>query len=236
MSSANQKQTAQGGTYSYSYYRSAPRSTPSVRPADKPGSFKRALFTVVLVAAVLAGGYLYANHTPKHVKGAPTSKAVTPIKKAKQTTPSATPAAVNYCQENSLSQLILVSISKRHLWACAGTQQMFETPVVTGDTQYADTTTPPGTYHIYGKETDLVLTGSSSLGSWHDPVSYWMPFLDNQYGAYGFHDATWRSDSAFGNTDPSSSGASNGCVELPLASAKWLYDWSQVGTTVTIES
>jgi lipoprotein-anchoring transpeptidase ErfK/SrfK len=96
--------------------------------------------------------------------------------------------------------------------------------------------TPTGTYHIYAKQTDTTLTGSDSTGSWNDYVYYWMPFLDNQYGTYGFHDATWRPANAFGNVDPYSSKGSHGCVELPLATSKWLYNWSAVGTTVTINS
>lgn len=96
--------------------------------------------------------------------------------------------------------------------------------------------TPTGTYHIYSKQTDVTLSGSDTTGSWNDPVSYWMPYLYNSYGTYGFHDATWRPDSAFGNISPYSSDGSHGCVELPLATAKWLYDWSYVGTTLTIES
>jgi lipoprotein-anchoring transpeptidase ErfK/SrfK len=63
-----------------------------------------------------------------------------------------------------------------------------------------------------------------------------MPFLDNQYGTYGFHDATWRKASEFGNISPTSQEASHGCIELPLASQKWLYNWAPVGTTVTVES
>lgn len=49
---------------------------------------------------------------------------------------------------------------------------------------------PICSYHVYGKQKDTVLTGSDASGSWNDPVSYWMPFLNNQYGTYGFHDAT----------------------------------------------
>jgi lipoprotein-anchoring transpeptidase ErfK/SrfK len=68
-----------------------------------------------------------------------------------------------------------------------------------------------------------------------------MPFLDNGYGEYGFHDATWRTAAQFGNvniyspyTDPVH--GSHGCVELPLATAAWLYGWDHVGTTVTVEA
>src|SRR5262249_11057641 len=137
---------------------------------------------------------------------------------------------------NTASKLILVSISQRHMWACSGTSVAYNSAVVTGMEQLAADLTPTGTYHIYGKSTNLYLKGSDSTGSWNDYVNYWMPFLHNQYGSYGFHDATWRPDSAFGNIDPNSNQASHGCVETPLAAAKWLYNWAPVGTTVTIES
>ncbi|HET8991478.1 MAG TPA: L,D-transpeptidase family protein [Candidatus Saccharimonadales bacterium] len=144
------------------------------------------------------------------------------------------PIANTNCTPNNLSQLVIVSISARHLWVCNGPNLAYDTAVVTGDEQYADTLTPLGTYHIYAKETNRTLTGSDENGSWNDFVNYWMPFLYNQYGAYGFHDATWRDPTAFGNIDPNSSTASNGCVELPLAAAKWIYNWAVVGTTVSI--
>ncbi len=144
-------------------------------------------------------------------------------------------AAANVsCSTNSLSQLIIVSISSRHLWACNGSTTAYDSAVVTGDLQHLDTLTPIGTYHIYAKETNKTLTGSDENGTWNDFVNYWMPFLYNRYGAYGFHDATWRDPSAFGNIDPNSANASNGCVELPLATAQWLYNWASVGTTVNI--
>jgi lipoprotein-anchoring transpeptidase ErfK/SrfK len=63
-----------------------------------------------------------------------------------------------------------------------------------------------------------------------------MPFLQNKHGTYGFHDATWRNNSDFGNIDPNSKDASHGCVELPLNASHWLYEWAPVGTTVTIKN
>jgi lipoprotein-anchoring transpeptidase ErfK/SrfK len=133
-----------------------------------------------------------------------------------------------------LSQLIKVSISQRHLWACQYSSVLYDSPVITGIAYLAADTTPTGTYHIYAKETDVTLTGSDSTGSWSDPVSYWMPFLNNKYGTYGFHDATWRAPTDFGNISPDSANASHGCVELPLATAAWLFNWSRIGTTLTI--
>ncbi|MHB1864565.1 MAG: L,D-transpeptidase [Candidatus Saccharimonadales bacterium] len=140
------------------------------------------------------------------------------------------------CSGNDLNQLILVSISQRHLWACEYTTVAYSSPVVTGMSFLAADLTPTGTYHIDSKQTNIHLIGHDSTGSWNDFVYYWMQFLVNQYGAYGFHDATWRPANAFGNISPDSTNASHGCVELPLATAQWLYNWSQIGTTVTIES
>ncbi len=138
------------------------------------------------------------------------------------------------CLGNTISNLILVSISAQHLWACSGSNQVYDTPVVTGDENYASDVTPVGTYKIYAKEANVTLTGSDASGSWTDPVKYWMPFLTNQYGAYGLHDAPWRTPDQFGNISPNSLNASHGCVELPDAAAAWLYNWATIGTTVTV--
>jgi lipoprotein-anchoring transpeptidase ErfK/SrfK len=112
----------------------------------------------------------------------------------------------------------------------------YDSAVITGMENLPADLTPVGIYHIYAKYTDRHLIGSDSTGSWDDFVYYWMPWLHNQYGNYGFHDATWRAPGDFGTIDPYSSQASHGCVELPLATAKWVYDWAVIGTTVTIES
>ena len=157
-------------------------------------------------------------------------------KQIASSTTSSTSSANSPCSSNTLNQLILVSISQRHLWACDSSNVAYDSSVITGMSFLAADLTPTGTYHIYAKETDTHLIGHDSTGSWNDYVYYWMPFLDNQYGQYGFHDATWRQPTDFGNISPDSSNASHGCVECPLATAKWLYNWSVVGTTVTIES
>ncbi|HSW85388.1 MAG TPA: L,D-transpeptidase family protein [Candidatus Saccharimonadales bacterium] len=140
------------------------------------------------------------------------------------------------CSPNAINQFIIVSISQRHLWACNSYNLLYESAVVTGMQNLPADLTPTGTYKIASKQTNLFLNGSDSTGSWHQHVNYWMPFLTNQYGVYGFHDATWRSDSDFGNIDPNSSDASHGCVELPLTAAKWLYGWAAKGATVNINS
>jgi len=193
----------------------------------------------LLVALVVIVGLVAVNKLPSRadrsaVSHASSSTAAASTSSPKKSSAVASSSSTTACAGNTLDQLIIVSISKQHLWACNGASSVYDSPVVTGQENLAADLTPTGTYHIYAKQTDLYLNGQDSTGAWHDYVYYWEPFLSNQYGQYGFHDATWRPSSAFGNINPYSSDGSHGCVEMPLAAAKWLYDWSYVGTTVTI--
>jgi len=219
-----------GNFVGYNYYHSkrseqAELINQTRKPLNRTRKLSIVLVGLILIFTAIA---LKANNTAEKYISIPVSKTTPAV--------SGTAVATNSCSSNKLSQEILVSLSQRHLWACNYQKILFSSPVVTGDSQYADTVTPAGTYQIYAKETGITLTGSDQISSWNDYVNYWMPFLDNSYGAYGLHDATWRANNEFGNIDPSSSNASHGCVELPLATAKWLYNWVNVGTTVQINS
>jgi lipoprotein-anchoring transpeptidase ErfK/SrfK len=236
--SSLESKTVRSDLMRYSFYASG-------RPPLKPGPklknkrHKGRFMLPLLVILILGGGATYA-FKPSHPVAQQTVKAPS-VAAAKQapvtkTAPAIAAAPTNYCAGNTLNHFVKVSISQRHLWACQASDEVYDSAVVTGIEYLAADRTPVGTYHVYAKYTNTVLRGSDSTGSWDDPVSYWMPFLDNQYGQYGLHDATWRSPSAFGNIDPNSADASHGCVELPLATAKWLYDWAPIGTTVTVQS
>lgn len=225
-----------GSLIGYSYYHSDRRpmsaaatarpARPALRLQVQPKLWLWALAAVLVLAVLIVGPLLRgASNLLKPSNSSPAAPAIT-----------ASSQATNHCAGNKLGQLVLVNIGQRHLWACHGGKTLYDSPVITGIEFYDSTMTPPGTYNISAKQTNLTLTGSDITGNWSDPVKYWLPFLTNPYGTYGFHDATWRPNSAFGNTNPASKNASHGCVELPLSTAKWLYDWAQVGTTVTIES
>jgi hypothetical protein len=197
---------------------------------------------IIVIFAVPTYAYLHSGYdkltttkivTPNIVE----KKAnVTPV--TSNTTPTATisTAQSSGCTGNTISQVLITSISQRHLWACDGTTMLYQSAVVTGDMNVVADATPVGTFHIYAKYTDQHLIGSDSRGSWDDFVNYWMPFLDNEYGVFGLHDATWRAPTDFGNISPYSDNSSHGCIELPLTTAAWIYNWSSVGTTVVIES
>ena len=193
------------------------------------------LVLALIIAAV--GVFVYRHDQGNN----PASAVVTKSSKEAAQVVRQQVAPTNYCAGNTLSQEVIVSISKQHMWDCDGGTTAYDNPVVTGMEMYAADLTPTGTYHIYGRQTDQTLAGHDSTGSWSDPVSYWLPFLDNKYGTYGFHDATWRADSDFGtininNPYTAASHGSHGCVEMSLASAKWLYNWAPVGTAVVIQS
>ncbi|HEY5152676.1 MAG TPA: L,D-transpeptidase family protein, partial [Candidatus Saccharimonadales bacterium] len=127
------------------------------------------------------------------------------------------------CSNNTGSQLVVVSIGQQHMWACDGYNQVYDTAITSG-AYLAGTPTPTGTWHIYAKQTNVVLRGPT----WSDPVSYWLPF----YSDYGFHDSSWQT---FPYGDPAyAADGSHGCVHLPLAAMAWLYGWAHIGTTVTI--
>ena len=237
--SLNNKTVRPGSFKGYSYYHSDRHNLKKVTKKPAKHRFRKLSYLIILVTLTGIAVY-YSSHlqttSAKTASIASTTPTLLPTKAAAKKSVAIAAIPVNQCAGNILDKIVVVSISKRQLWACQLSTPVFNSEVITGMSMYPDTITPTGTYHVYEKETDVTLTGTSSAGSWSDPVSYWMPFLDNQYGQYGFHDATWRSNSDFGNIDPSSSQASHGCVELPLATAKWLYDWVQVGTTVKINS
>ena len=163
------------------------------------------------VAAVLP------SHTPTPI---PTS---TPTPVAVVPSCVGTPAGVKH---------IYVSISEQSLSACVGPVLFTSTAVTTGASGLTNVhdATPVGTWRIYSKVQNTVLTGRDAHGSWRDPVAYWMPF----YGAYGFHDASWQTF-PFGSPLYTTQG-SHGCVHVPVAELGALFNWAPTGTLVTIQS
>ena len=76
-------------------------------------------------------------------------------------------------------------------------------------------------YPMTYKQRNATLKGEN----YSTPVSYWMPFN----GGIGLHDAYWRS--SFGGTIYKTNG-SHGCINLPPAVAKTIYENISAGTAV----
>jgi lipoprotein-anchoring transpeptidase ErfK/SrfK len=234
-SSLEHKTVRPGSLTDYSFYyshRNAPQAEAST--ATKPRKalpVKRFLLVAIILSAAIFGFNYTQNRNQNTVSNA------SPASQSTKKSAAVAAPPTNNCAGNGYDKFIKISVSKRKLWACEGQKTVHNAPVITGIEKYDSTRTPAGTYKIYAKAEDTVLTGKDEVGEWKMPVDYWMPFLDNQYGTYGFHDATWRKDSEFGKVDPyNGEEASHGCVELPLASQKWLYEWAPVGTILTVEA
>lgn len=123
---------------------------------------------------------------------------------------------------------IEINLSQQHLWVYQDHNVIYESPVTSGATG-AGFGTVTGLFSIQAKQTNRNLNGYAIGYNYNVFVQYWMPF----YGNYGLHDASWRS--SFGGQD-FWRGGSHGCVNLPLATAAFLFDWSDVGTPVWIHN
>jgi lipoprotein-anchoring transpeptidase ErfK/SrfK len=128
-----------------------------------------------------------------------------------------------YLADISAGKYIEINLSQQHLWVWDNHQVIYDSPVTTGAVGVG-LGTVVGTFQIYSKETNRYLTGQG----YRVPVKYWMPF----YRDYGLHDAVWRYGK-FGGQDYIY-GGSHGCVNLPDATAAWLYNWSNIGTPVYV--
>ncbi len=115
-----------------------------------------------------------------------------------------------------------IDLKRQMVYVYIDGQLKVKTPTVTGDLSkgYA---TPPGVYPINYKERDATLTGEG----YASPVKYWMPFNRN----IGMHDADWRDK--FGGNIYTNNG-SHGCINLPPANAKTIFDLTYPGMPVVV--
>jgi lipoprotein-anchoring transpeptidase ErfK/SrfK len=125
-----------------------------------------------------------------------------------------------------MNSYIEINLTQQHLWVWQDHNVIYESPVTSGATG-AGLGTVTGMFAIYYKTTNTHLNGHPYGYDYDVPVTFWMPF----YKGYGLHDASWRS--SFGGPDYYY-GGSHGCVNLPYATAAFIYGWSVVGTPVWI--
>ena len=128
----------------------------------------------------------------------------------------------SFAQINTTEKLITVDTAKQMLYAWEGGKIVYETPVATG---LPKSPTVKGTFKIYLKyENQPVMRGVLPyIGKYaYKNVPHVMYF----HQSYGLHGAYWHN--SFGIR------RSNGCVNLPLYAAKWLFDFAPIGTTVMV--
>ncbi len=104
------------------------------------------------------------------------------------------------------------------------------TPVMQIPTAHGAPATPtvPGSFAVYAKIPLQDMKGTNPDGSKYLTKDVpWVLYYD---GNYAVHGAPWRS--AFG-FEPGE-GGSHGCVNIPAAQAKQLYDWASIGNKVIV--
>lgn len=128
---------------------------------------------------------------------------------------------VSFDAENDIGDsYVEVDLTNQKVWLYKDGQQLLETDCVTG-TYGTDRQTPGGVYSIYYRQSPAVLRGAD----YTSPVDYWMAFNGN----IGLHDASWRS--SFGD-DIYLTNGSHGCINLPTAAARMIYEETDYGYPV----
>lgn len=115
-----------------------------------------------------------------------------------------------------------VDIEEQHIYVYLEGECVLDSPCVTGNVSW-NMETPKGVFYIEYKQRNRTLIGPN----YATPVSYWMHF----YNHCGFHDAGWRR--SFGGEIYQKDG-SHGCVNMPPAKAKELYELAYAGMPVVI--
>lgn len=153
---------------------------------------------------------------PTDVPAAPKPAAPKPTAKpAAPAAPAAPPAPAG-------GKVIDVDISRQQLVAYENGQVVFSAPIATGKDGF---NTPTGTYSIYAKLRSQTMRGSLGGETWVVPN---VPHVMYINGSVALHGTYWHNMFGTGVR------MSHGCVNLPLDSAAWLYNWAPMGTTVVV--
>ena len=113
-----------------------------------------------------------------------------------------------------------INLTAQHLYFYKEGRLIVESDFVSGN-ESKGWATPAGVYSLTYKQRNAVLKGEN----YRTPVDYWMPFN----GGIGLHDASWRS--TFGG-NIYKTGGSHGCINLPPAVAKTIYENISAGVPV----
>lgn len=117
---------------------------------------------------------------------------------------------------------IIVDLSSQWLYAYVGDYLVFDAPVSTGKDGF---NTPPGAFSIYAKLPSQTMSGTLGGESYYVPD---VPYVMYIYGGVAMHGTYWHNDFGTGIR------RSHGCINLPIDSAAWLYNWAPIGTPVQV--
>lgn len=123
-------------------------------------------------------------------------------------------------------KLITVDIGAQKLTAWENGKVVHQTKVSTG---MRKTPTVKGSYRVYLKYEKQDMRGTSPYKDIYPSGKYFIkdvPHVMYFFEGYAIHGAYWHNN--FGRV------ASHGCVNVPLASAEWLFNWANMGTRVEV--
>jgi lipoprotein-anchoring transpeptidase ErfK/SrfK len=123
-------------------------------------------------------------------------------------------------------KLITVNLGSQTLTAWEDAKVVHQTKVSTG---LKLTPTVKGSFKIYYKTPLHDMRGPSPYKNIYPSGRYHIKNVPHSlyfYQGYAIHGAYWHNN--FGRV------ASHGCVNVPLASAQWLYNFADVGTRVEV--
>ena len=151
-----------------------------------------------------------------------TAALVSLIKNGEQTSrePEYSQKAASHSGNDYGNTYVEINLTAQHLYFYANGKLLVESDFVSGNAAKG-WSTPAGAYSITYKQRNATLKGQG----YATPVPYWMPFN----GGIGLHDANWRK--TFGGTIYKN-GGSHGCVNLPPAVAKTIYENISAGDPV----
>ncbi len=131
------------------------------------------------------------------------------------------PSSTNAAEIITDGKLITVDIGKQMLYAWEGGKILHQTKISSG---LSKTPTVKGSFKILRK---TPLTRMKGESQWYGKYDYQnVPNTMYFYQGYAIHGAYWHN--RFGRPN------SHGCVNVPLTSAEWLYNWASKGTRVEI--
>ena len=133
---------------------------------------------------------------------------------------------VNAAQILTTGKLITVDIGSQTLTAWEGGEVKHKTRVSTG---MKLTPTVKGSFKIYAKLPIQDMRGPSPYKQLYPSGQYLVknvPHVMYFYQGYAIHGAYWHNN--FGRV------ASHGCVNVPLKSAEWLYNFADIGTQIEV--
>ncbi|MCI8372820.1 MAG: L,D-transpeptidase family protein [Lachnospiraceae bacterium] len=153
------------------------------------------------------------------------SELIAAIKEGKESTKEPVYSSKGNAKDSSKdygNTYVEINLGTQHLFFYKDGSLVVESDFVSGKVTNGNAT-PIGIYGLTYKQSPAVLRGPG----YASPVKYWMPFN----GGVGMHDASWRNK--FGGNIFYGNG-SHGCINLPTAAAKTIYENITQGCAVIV--